>query len=263
VIDLMSLTRAIEGGVDVDGDGAVDLDASRIYYFGQSFGGIYGVKFIAMEPSVRFGVPNVAGGPIIHVARLGGFRPLVAASLGARVPSLLNGGIFGFTEDIPLRDDPPVTSPVAGALAIQEVFDNTEWVTNAGNPVAYAPHIRKAPLPGQSAKEIIFRFAKGDQTVPNPTATAILRAGDLADRATYYRNDLAFAANPSTPKNPHTFLTNVGSLQASVRLTAAQAQAQIADFFESEGTVNDPDGAGTFFETPIVLPLPEELNFIP
>jgi hypothetical protein len=33
----------------------------------------------------------------------------------------------------------------------------------------------------------------------------MLRAGDLAARATYYPNDLAFAANPALPKNPHTF----------------------------------------------------------
>ena len=54
-------------------------------------------------------------------------------------------------------------------------------------------------------KHVISQFAKGDQTVPSPTTTAILRAGDLADRATYYPNALAFAANPALPKNPHTF----------------------------------------------------------
>ena len=80
-----------------------------------------------------------------------------------------------------------------------------EWVQQAGNPVAYAPHLRKGPLPGMPEKHVIFQFAKGDQTVPSPTTTAILRAGDLADRATYYRNDLGFAANPALPKNPHTF----------------------------------------------------------
>src|SRR5438034_1842688 len=38
-----------------------------------------------------------------------------------------------------------------------------------------------------------YQMAKGDQSVPNPNGTAILRAGDLADRATFYRHDLAFA----------------------------------------------------------------------
>jgi hypothetical protein len=42
VVDLMQLVRQIEAGIDVDGDGSIDLDANRIYYAGQSFGGIYG-----------------------------------------------------------------------------------------------------------------------------------------------------------------------------------------------------------------------------
>ena len=107
--------------------------------------------------------------------------------------------------------------------------------------------------------------------MPNPTATAILRAGDLADRATFYRNDLAFAANPAIPKNPHTFLTGV--LGAATAGIALEAQQQIATFFASEvvpgftPTVIDPDALGLFpvavFEVPVVLPLPETLNFIP
>jgi hypothetical protein len=45
---------------------------------------------------------------------------------------------------------------------------------------------------------------------------------------------------------------------------AAGAQRQIATFFASNGvTVIDPDDAGALFEVPIVLPLPETLNFIP
>ena len=53
VIDLMSLVREIEVGVDVDGNGTRDLDPAKISYFGQSFGGIYGTKFLAVEPNVR------------------------------------------------------------------------------------------------------------------------------------------------------------------------------------------------------------------
>jgi hypothetical protein len=99
-------------------------------------------------------------------------------------------------------------------------------------------------------KPVIFQFAKGDQTVPNPTTSAILRAGDLADRATYFRNDLNMPG-----ANPHTFLTlGVGVVPG------LQAQAQIGIFFAA-GTVADPDGPGPLFEVPIVLPLPEELNF--
>jgi hypothetical protein len=40
VVDLLQLVRVIEVGMDVDGDTVPDLDPSRIYYFGQSLGGI-------------------------------------------------------------------------------------------------------------------------------------------------------------------------------------------------------------------------------
>jgi hypothetical protein len=190
----MQLVRQVEAGIDVDGDGSVDLDAQRIYYAGQSFGGIYGTIFLGVEPSIKAGVPNVPGGAIIEIVRLSPtFRGLGTASLAARQPPLLNLPGFAFDENIPLRDQAPVINNVPGALAIAEVFDRTEWVSQSGNPVSYAQFIRKQPLDGNAQKPVIFQFAKGDMTVPNPTTSAILRAGDLKDRATYFRNDLAFA----------------------------------------------------------------------
>ena len=38
VIDLLQLVRVIEVGMDVDGDGSADIDASRISFHGQSAG---------------------------------------------------------------------------------------------------------------------------------------------------------------------------------------------------------------------------------
>lgn len=261
VIDLMALVRAIQVGMDVDGNGSPDLDPARISFAGQSFGGIYGTMFLAVEPDVAAGVPNVPGGSVIEIARLGGFRPLVTQSLGLRVPGLLNAP-GGFVENMPLRGLPPLVDSVPGASAIQEVLDNTEWASQSGNPVAFAEYLRSTPLPGVPAKSVLFQFARGDKTVPNPTTTAILRAGGLADRATLFRNDLAFAANPATPKNPHTFLTSIGT--PSVAAFALAGQDQLAQFLASGGAVTiDPDGPGPFFETPVTLPLPEDLAYIP
>jgi hypothetical protein len=264
-IDVMQLVRTIKAGVDVDGDGQPDLSTSRVFYFGQSFGGIYGTELLGLDPQVHTGVVNVPGGPIIEIARLSpAFRPLVELSLATRSPSLLNGGFDGFTESIPLRGEPPVTSPAPGAMPIQEVIDNTEWVSQSSNPVSWAPHIRLDPLDGESAKNVIVQFARGDQTVPNPTATGLIRAGHLTDRATFFRNDLAFASDPTMPKNPHTFLTRIAGPPPLAAVIAGEAQNQIATFFGSDGvTTIDPDGAGPFFETPIAGALPEDLGFIP
>jgi len=194
VANLMELVRAIQGGIDVNGDGLQTLDPNRIYYAGQSFGGIYGTIFLGIEPDVRAGVPNVPGGPIIDIVRLSpSFQLLLTQALSVRTPSLLNAGppIF-FNDNSPLRNLPPVIKNVPGAVAIQTVEDTSRWLGQAGDPVAWAPFIRKNPLTGDVAKSVIVQFARGDMTVPNPTATALIRSGDLTDRATFYRNDIAF-----------------------------------------------------------------------
>ena len=261
--DLMQLVRAIQGGIDVDGDSLPDLDANRIYYAGQSFGGIYGTIFLGIEPDVKAGVPNVPGGPIIDIVRLSpSFQLLLTQALAVRTPSLLNAGppIF-FNDNSPLRNLPPVTNNVPGAIAIQTVEDTSRWLGQAGDPVAWAPFIDQSPLPGDAIKPVIIQFARGDKTVPNPTATALIRSGDFKDRATFFRNDLAFAANPTFPKNPHTFLTNLVGAPGAV---AVGAQSQIAIFFVSGGGLTiDPDGPGPLFEVPIAGALPEDLGFIP
>jgi Calx-beta domain/Bacterial virulence factor lipase N-terminal len=288
VADLMQLVQVLEVGMDADGDGLGDLDPSRIYYVGQSLGGIYGTEFLAVEPSVHVGVLNVAGGSGIESNRLSPvFRASVGTSLASRTPSLLNGpGITSldgvsvpgprFDENMPLRDgvplvvrlaggterviQSPVINTVPGATQIQEVFEHTEWVSQSGNPVAYAPHLRKSPLAGIAAKSVIYQFTKGDQIVPNPATTAILRAGALADRATFYRHDLAFAENPQLPTIPHGFLTRLDI--PGFRAIARGAQQQIATFFATDGAVVIHPEPARFFETPIAGPLPEDLDFI-
>jgi hypothetical protein len=255
VFDFVQLVHMLQSGVDVDGNGSADLSTSRIYYAGQSFGGIYGVELLGLEPTIRAGVPNVPGGPIVEIARLSpSFRPLVGISLITRSPSLYNAvpnaTLTNFDENMPLRNQPLVVDTVAGAPAIQDYIDNSEWAQQAGNPGGWAPLI-SAP--------VIIQFARGDQTVPNPTTTRIIRAGNLAARTTLFRNDLA-RATFGTSKNPHTFLTNVSGAGA---LFALQAQAQISTFFASEGSVTiDPDGAAPYFETPTSM-LPEDLAYIP
>jgi Bacterial Ig-like domain len=266
VIDLMQLVREIEVGVDVDGNGTRDLDPTKISYFGQSFGGIYGVQFLAVEPDVRVGVPNVPGGAIIEIVRLSPvFRGLATLSLLGRTPPLTNLPGFAFNENMPLRNQPPVVDTVPGAAAIQQIFEWTEWATQSGNPVTYAPHLRASPLAGAPTKSVILQYARTDQTVPNPTTSAIIRAGGLQDRTTLFRNDLAFAADPTFPKNPHTFLTNVpGLFPPAPGAVALAAQDQIAQFFASGGTLTvDPDGAGPLFETPMVGEPAEDLAYIP
>jgi hypothetical protein len=286
----MQLVRVIEVGMDVNGDSSPDLDPSRIYYVGQSFGGINGTELLAVEPNVRAGDFTSACGPWFELFRLSPVnRNGLGNFLAARVPSLINppgvteiGGVSVgsppyFNENMPLRDGipllvrlengtsneirSPVINTVPGAMAIQQLFENSEWVMQAGDPVAYAPHLRKDPLPGMPAKSLLFQFAKGDQQCVNPAETAILRAGDVADRTLFFRNDLARADHPELDRNPHRFMVNIFTNPATT-VIAREAQRQIATFFESDGkTIIQPEPKH-YFEVPIQGPLPEDLNYI-
>jgi hypothetical protein len=270
VVDLAQLVRQFEAGVDVDGDGSADFDGRRVSYSGQSFGGVYGTMLLAVEPSLVAGVPNVGGGNLVEATRLGSLRILRTLGLANRKPSLINlppladappPANLQFDENMPLRDEPTLTRHVPGAMAIAAVFERTEWAQQAGAAAAYAPLIRKRPLPGQPPKPIIFQMAKGDMTMPNPTSSLVVRAGGFADRVTYFRNDLAIAANPALPKDPHGFLTTIGNPAA--KPLAIAAQRQVAEFLSSNGTRTiDPDGAQPLFETPLAGPLPEALHYI-
>lgn len=255
-LDNMALVRAIGRGVDVDGDGSVDLSRANITYYAQSLGGIYGTMLMGTDPRVRVGVLNVAGGPILDIARLSpSFRPLVAAELRNRRPSLLNGGRDGFTESEPLFLDPPVSAPARGAVAIQDVGSRVNWINRSGSPETFAPLLRRRPLRDVGAKRVIYQFAFGDQTVPNPTSATIMRAGGLQALTTYYRND----RTPTAGSNPHGFLLDP-------RLTGRNlGQAQVLEFLASGGTsIVDPDGAANVFEVPIADPRTlEQVNFTP
>jgi hypothetical protein len=253
-LDNMALVRAIGRGVDVDGDGGEDLRRTGVSYYAQSLGGIYGTMLMGVDPQVRAGALNVPGGPILDIARQSpSFRELVAEDLGNRTPNLLNGGRDGFTESLPLFPDPPVTRPARGAVAIQDAFASVNWINRPGSPETFAPLLRQNPLGGVGAKRILYQYAFGDETVPNPTSATLMRAGGLQDVTTFYRND----RTPTAPANPHGFLLDP-------RIAGrTPGQQQVADFLDSEGaSIADPDGPAPVFEVPISDPATlETLNF--
>src|SRR5262249_50497242 len=85
----------------------------------------------------------------------------------------------------------------------------------------------------------------------------------LADRATFERTDLAFAEDPAVQRDPHAFISLIDNPDPLVAAIARGAQVESATFFASDGqTIIHPEPA-RFFEVPIHLPLPEDLNYIP
>jgi len=258
VADVMSLVRAVGRGLALPGHAGTVLRRTAVSYYGQSFGGIYGVMLGGTDPLVPVLAPNVSGGPISEIARLSpAFRPLVTQDLGQRQPSLLNGGYDGFTESMPLRGDAPVTAPARGAPAIQQASANETWIDRSGSPETFAPLLRARPPAGSAAKRVLLSNAFGDQTVPNPTTYTELLAGGLFDRESLYRND----KTPNAGMNPHGFLLDPRFVRGNT-----QEQNQIVTFLASAGTrtINpDPAGPASVFEVPINNPNElRTLNFV-
>jgi hypothetical protein len=245
VVDNMTLGRALKGGLDIPGVGTNLVDPSRIMYYGISFGGIYGTMLMGTDPLFHRGLLNVPGGPIVDIARLSGFRGDLATQLKNSRPKMLNGGpgLDGFTEDLPLRNEPPQVIKHPGAAAIQELFGATNWFDRSGSPETFAPRIRLRPDAAwaKEPKDVAFQTAYGDGTVPNPAAATLYRAGALFDRVTLYRND----KTPTYDSDPH------GWLADPTLAGRSSGQQQLAEFLAS-GNLTNPNPA--FLEVPIADP---------
>ncbi|TMC49436.1 MAG: hypothetical protein E6J14_08000 [Chloroflexi bacterium] len=240
----MALVRMIERGVSVPGVGDV-LRHGEVRYYGISFGGIYGTMLMGVDSHVHAGLLSVPGGPIADIARLSSFRGDLADVLRVTRPNLLNGGpgLDGFTESLPLRNDPPVTHPVPGAITLQHSFEHSNWYDRAGSPETFAPLVRLRPLAGSPEKSVLFQTAWGDQTTTDPAAATIYRAGKLFDRLTFYRND----RTPTYASDPHGFLADPTIFGREF------AEAQMTAFLQSNGATVLPLPA-PFFEVPIANP---------
>jgi hypothetical protein len=283
-VDLFAMVAAIRATQGL----GLNLDPSRIYYTGQSFGSFYGTLFEAVEPNVGAGTLNSGGGSQVETARLSpGVRPLGAAYLAGFSPPLLNvppapsqAYFHDSFNDEYVYLGQTITDSIPGALAIQAAFEEADWLGMLGAPLSYAPHLKSDPLAGVPAKQILVQFGLGDLEVPNPTESALVRAGGLRPTTWLLRTDLAAAIDPrilsltqpgtSFPIYPHRFLSNptlfdpLGPPVASA--IGIAAQKQIADFFAT-GTIQDPNqyfngifAGQILFQNPLALP--ERLNFL-
>ena len=286
---ILQLARGIQAGVDVDGDNRPDLHRSRIYYFGQSMGSVFGPPAFAYAPAIRAAVFNVPVGTLTDQRRL---DPASRTQLGfdllaRRTPPLLNSGdgvaaIEGrpvaaplFNENQPLRTNgrfqvglaagtirdvqSPLVNDVPGAIAIQRVFDRSDWADQIASSVAFAALLRRAAA-GVPARPFLVQFARSDGNAPNPNTTEFIRSGGFADRAMIYRHDLNFARG-GVPPNPHAFLSSVNAPPNFSRV-ALGAQQQIAEFFASDGVKVIHPTPAEFWEVPVKSQLPEDLLFL-
>jgi hypothetical protein len=153
-----------------------------------------------------------------------------------RVPSLLNQ-TTGCTEDYPLRYSPVKISSVPDAMRVQAMAERLRNIEAPASPGHYAPHLRTATLPGVPIKRVLFQSAAGDQVVPGPAQTALLRHAHVEETTVIYRHDLAKQAVPSIGNDPHSFLVSIVSSNPAEQAVGNAALTQAGAFIRSGGQV--------------------------
>ena len=235
-VDLMQLARVIRSGIDFDESGGVPLDRNRIYFVGQSLGALTGTLLHAVDPNIRVAALNAGGATAVDVMRRSEvFRDIAVSVLADRQPPLLNKG-SDFDDDYTLRNLPPHVMTVPGALEIQTVFERAEWMQMLGDPLAYAPYLSRALLPGMTAKSTLFQIAQGDLTIRNTENSALVRAAAGRETTQLYLHDSAREAIPELVDDPHGYLVDEDLFGPGGRVAQA-AQAQIGAYFAAEGEV--------------------------
>jgi hypothetical protein len=160
-IDTMVLARMVEDGrfnldpADTDSGIAVQLDASRLAFFGHSHGGLSGALVLGVEPRIKAGVLSGAAGVLV--------------------------------ETILRRKDPfDVASLVQALLVVQEEdFDSfhptltmVQTLVDATDPINYAPYWT-APKDGSEPKHVFVTEGTWDHASPSVGTDALASAAGL------------------------------------------------------------------------------------
>lgn len=141
--DRIQVVEAIRQGIDLDADGAADLDVSRMGYFGASLGGMMGAETMALTEDFVGGFVAISGGRISQIVTSSDtYAPL----LDLMVPE-------EYADD-DLRRALPI---------VQAVVDG-------GDPMYWARYVVRDRLVGDPTDppQLLAHYAYQDEVVPNP-----------------------------------------------------------------------------------------------
>ncbi len=146
--DKLALVELLKSGVDVDGDGEIDLEQGPFLYLGASLGGIMGTEFLALSPDVEAAILIVPGARITDIMQFG-------ETFGPILRILTPAGVTPGDVD---RFWPVLQSAV-----------------ERGDGVNFARHVLEDRLVGQ-APSVLLGVVPDDDIVPEVTHIALARA---------------------------------------------------------------------------------------
>ncbi len=159
IADQMAVLRAVEVGIDVDGDGSADLDPSRMGYLGISLGGMLGATLVAVEEILPVAVLNVAGGRVAFLGQSIGLRDLVSGELAAEVGL----GV----------DDPDFE------IYLQRTLETGQHAMDPVDGLNFARRWFLDPFSETAVHRVLLQEGIGDELVDNESTEALAAAGGL------------------------------------------------------------------------------------
>lgn len=255
-LDYRKLVREIQYNIDLDGDQQPDLDPNSIQFLGQSLGAMYGTILTAIEPGIDAAVLNVGGGTAVEISRTNA----QLSALAGQYLRLLNPRLEGVRDPLPARFA-AAQRLTPGEAAYLIALDRLATIEAWGAPASFAPFLKQATLFGSPIKRVLFQYALGDRTVANNANGQLIRAAHEYELVSLYRHDLARAAFPGLPENPHAYMAAFAQLDQPSLLIALATLSQASEFLAS-GRREVPDVNGlvrlffrqNLFEVPSVIP---------
>jgi hypothetical protein len=162
IIDQSALVRAFTSAngqaalrAALTSPGSFSIDATKVYYVGQSLGAIQGTVDVAANPRISKAVLNVGGGTLPDIFDR-------SPAFSAQITQLLTG--IGITKGTP---------------EYLQFLQVAKWALDPADPINFAQSLIASPLPNlladstgataQSAKTVLGQGARCDNVVPNST----------------------------------------------------------------------------------------------
>lgn len=146
--DKLMLVRAMQSGIDFDGDGKSDLDPDRMTYLGGSLGAIQGSEFLALTDAFVAGFYAVGGGRISDIIR--------------------HGALFAAIR--------PILFPKQDNESLMQIYIMLQTIVEKGDGANWAPYILQDRLVGDRIPHIGMQISVPDDVVPPEAGMVIARA---------------------------------------------------------------------------------------
>ena len=226
----------------------IAVDPSKVYWEGQSLGGILGTINVASNPRISEAVLNVPGGTFVDIASV---SPAFKPTLNALLHNL-----------------PPPQGPIdPGTAAYTQFLQVAKWVLDPAEPINFAGRIigdathptllnlLATPVAAQAGKKVLGQMAVCDNVVPNPFNLLLFNVAGLVggqvNGFTYFKNTSTTATNGfcvrPTPFDSgtvaHGFLLDHGLQNQGVNdaILSQDARDQAAAFLATLAAQRDND----------------------